>query len=126
MLSVEPPRGPRPSGDMLTAHLLALLKGWTACGYDLVQRLDAAGFGDYKKSSVYRALRHMEALGLVSSHSDTASEGPARRLYTITPSGRNFLQHWLALFDAQRQALDGLLDGVPSAPRSPVRRPRQP
>jgi PadR family transcriptional regulator PadR len=129
MLSVEPPPGPRPSGDMLTAHLLALLKGWTAYGYDLVQRLDAAGFGDYNKGSVYRALRQMEALGMVSSHWDTASEGPARRMYTVTPYGLNFLQSWLAIFDAQRKALEGLLNAVPIVPitpRSPTRRPRQP
>ncbi len=129
MSTEQPPSGLRPSGDMLTAHLLALLKGWTAYGYDLVQRLDAAGFGDYNKGSVYRALRQMEALGLVSSHWDTASEGPARRMYTVTPYGLTFLQSWLAIFDAQRKALEGLLNAVPIVPivpRSPARRPRQP
>ena len=118
MLSIEPPSGLRPSGEMLTAHLLALLKSWTAYGYDLVQRLDAAGFGDYNKGSVYRALRQMEALGLVSSHWDTASEGPARRMYTVTPYGLTFLQSWLAIFDAQRKALEGLLN--PITPITPI------
>lgn len=129
MSTEQPPSGLRPNGEMLTAHLLALLKDWTAYGYDLVQRLDAAGFGDYNKGSVYRALRQMEALGLVSSHWDTASDGPARRMYTVTPYGLTFLQSWMALFDAQRKALEALLNAVPNVPvtpRSPGRRPRQP
>ena len=58
--------GLRPSGDMLTAHLLALLKGWSAYGYELAQRLEEAGFGDLNKGSIYRLLRQMERSGLVT------------------------------------------------------------
>jgi hypothetical protein len=50
-------------------------------------------------------------------------------MYTVTPYGLNFLQSWLAIFDAQRKALEGLLNAVPIVPitpRSPTRRPRQP
>lgn len=126
MSTRQPPPGPRPSGDMLTAHLLALLKGWSAYGYDLVQRLEAAGFGDFNKGSIYRALRQMESLGLVSSHWDTASEGPARRMYTVTPNGLSFLQHWLAILDVQRQGLELLLNAAPPSTRPATRRGRPP
>jgi len=64
------------SGEMLTAHLLGMLKDWNAYGYDLVQRLNESGLGEYNKGSIYRTLRHMEAMGLVSSIWDTSASGP--------------------------------------------------
>ena len=99
----------KPSGDMLTAHLLALLQGWTAYGYDLVQRLEDAGYGDYNKGSIYRTLRQMERLGLVSSDWDTSTDGPARRMYIVTQGGLLFLKDWLTLLDAHRKDMETLL-----------------
>lgn len=101
--------GFKPSGDMLTAHLLALLQGWTAYGYDLVQRLEDAGYGDYNKGSIYRTLRQMERMGLVSSDWDTSTDGPARRMYTVTQGGLLFLKDWLTLVDAHRKDMETLL-----------------
>ncbi len=111
MAKSETSPGFRPSGDMLMAHLLALLRGWTAYGYDLVQRLEEAGYGDFNKGSIYRTLRQMERLGLVSSDWDTSTDGPARRMYTVTQLGLSFLTDWLAVVDAHRQNLE-LLMGV--------------
>ena len=92
--------------DMLTANLLAMLKGWSAYGYDLVQRLEDAGFGEYNKGTVYRALRHMEAMGLVSSAWDTTSTGPARRMYQLTKAGSIFLENWIQMVDSHRAMLE--------------------
>ncbi|MGR8946920.1 MAG: helix-turn-helix transcriptional regulator [Gammaproteobacteria bacterium] len=92
--------------DMLTANLLAMLKGWSAYGYDLVQRLEDAGFGEYNKGTVYRALRHMEAMGLVSSAWDTSSGGPARRMYQLTKAGSMFLENWISVLDTHRTMLE--------------------
>ncbi len=91
---------------MLTANLLAMLNGWTAYGYDLVQRLKDAGFGEYNKGTVYRTLRHMEAMGLVSSAWDTSESGPARRMYSLTKAGALFLENWIEILDAHRKMLE--------------------
>lgn len=105
-----------PTGDMLTAHLLAMLKGWSAYGYELAQRLNEAGFGDYNKGTIYRALRNMESLGFVSSTWDTTSSGPARRVYSLTKTGALFLHNWLSLLDMHRSVLDQFLHGVAGSP----------
>ena len=91
---------------MLNAHLLAMLKGWSAYGYELAQRLSEAGIGDYNKGSIYRALRQMEGMGLVSSMWDTEQSGPARRVYSLTSAGTMFLQNWLAMLDLHRTMLE--------------------
>ena len=101
-----------PTGDMLTAHLLAMLQGWSAYGYELALKLDDAGFGHYNKGTIYRALRQMENLGLVSSSWDMSSSGPARRMYALTAAGALFLRNWLALLDMHRATLDRVLAGV--------------
>ena len=98
------------SGEMLTAHLLGMLKDWNAYGYDLVQRLNESGLGEYNKGSIYRTLRHMEATGLVSSIWDTSASGPAKRMYSLTLAGTLFLQNWLALIDVHRGMLEGIFD----------------
>ena len=114
----------RPSGDMLTAHLLALLKGWSAYGYELAQRLEEAGFGELNKGSLYRLLRQMERSGLVSSNWDTSSDGPARRIYSMTQAGNLFLNNWLAFLEAHRRGLEHLASlAAGMAPPSPPTKP---
>ena len=100
-----------PTGDMLNAQLLAMLKEWSAYGYELAQKLEQAGFGNYNKGTVYRALRQMESLGLVSSLWDTNSAGPARRMYSLTQAGSVFLQNWLTLLNLHRATLERFLSG---------------
>lgn len=106
--------GQHPTGDMLNAQLLGMLKGWSAYGYELVQRLNEAGFGDYNKGSIYRSLRQMEAMGLVSSIWDTSATGPARRMYSLTFAGTMFLKNWLALLDVHRSMLEGFIAAGPA------------
>ena len=109
----------KPPGDMLTANLLALLKGWQACGYELMNRLSEAGLGDYNSGTVYRNLRQMEKLGLVSSMWDTSEDGPARRMYSLTAAGSLFLNNWIALLETHRHALESFMNlaGGGAAPR---------
>jgi PadR family transcriptional regulator, regulatory protein PadR len=104
--------GVHPTGDMLNAHLLAMLQGWSAYGYELVQRLNQAGFGEYNKGSVYRALRQLEQTGLVHSMWDTSASGPARRMYQLTQAGILFLQNWLAMLDMHRALLGRIIDAT--------------
>ena len=49
------------------AHLLAMLKGWSAYGYELVQRLNETGMGEYNKNSIYHTLQQIKHSGLVYS-----------------------------------------------------------
>lgn len=100
----------RPPGEMLNAHLLALLKGWRACGYDLMNRLSEAGLGSYNSGTVYRSLRQMERMGLISSMWDTSTEGPAKRMYSLTTAGSLFLNNWIALLETHRSALESFMN----------------
>ena len=112
-------KGPKvsPTGDMLTAHLLALLNGWSAYGYELAQRLEEAGLGHYNKGSIYRILRQMEDSGLVSSSWDTSKDGPARRIYDMTDAGSMFLKNWMVMAEMHRNFLVSMMEMNPLMPK---------
>ncbi len=106
----------RTPGEMLTAHLLALLRGWSGYGYEMTQRLQEAGLGTFNTGTIYRTLRQMEKLGLVSSMWDTSEDGPARRIYSMTGAGALFLKNWIELLEAHQRTLERFM--AAGAPRA--------
>ena len=72
--------------------LLLLLHQRANHGYELASALAPFGLGDMPSGPVYRALRELEAVGLVQSEWDTqSSRGPARRVYSLTEAGHRYL-----------------------------------
>ena len=97
--------------SFLQPCLLVMLHRGPAHGYNLLNGLDAFGFppGQQDPSLLYRALREMEADGLVTSVWDANSRGPQRRVYQITPEGEAYLREWIADLRKTRQEIDALL-----------------
>ncbi|HDK44909.1 MAG TPA: hypothetical protein ENG94_01370, partial [Actinobacteria bacterium] len=58
--------------------------------------------------AVYRALRRQESQGLLTSTWETGATRP-RRVYTITPAGREVLEIWMRGVEEMREALERLL-----------------
>lgn len=117
--SAEDTREPKvsPTGDMLTAHLLAMLNGWSAYGYELAQKLEESGLGSYNKGTIYRLLRQMEESGLVSSNWDTSKDGPARRIYDMTEVGKLFLNNWMKMVQLHQNFVLDLMEMNPLMPK---------
>ncbi|MCI0511592.1 helix-turn-helix transcriptional regulator [candidate division KSB1 bacterium] len=96
--------------------ILYLLCEKSRHGYELMQALPNFGFmpGPADTGAIYRTLRHLEAVGLVSSTWDTSAVGPARRQYTITELGRQHLRLWTNALKQRREALDEFLKKLES------------
>jgi poly-beta-hydroxybutyrate-responsive repressor len=77
--------------------LLLLLHCAEGHGYELVDGLGEFGFDQnpVDSSTVYRILRVLEERGFVTSHWDTDSSGPARRVYRLTEQGDHYLAWWV-------------------------------
>lgn len=101
---------PRLHGEMLSTSLLAFLKGWNAYGYQLAQKLAAAGLPESDSGTVYRTLRQLEKTGMVSSFWDTSESGPARRMYSLTKTGEIFLSGWIDVLQNYQKILQGSLE----------------
>ena len=74
--------------------VLGLLAEEPMYGYDLLERFRARSMGfwvEVGKASVYQVLRRLERDGQVTGRSQEGLEGPDRRVYRITKSGRDRL-----------------------------------
>ena len=111
--------GTKIPSEMLTANLLALLKNWSGYGYELAKKLEEAGYGQYNSGTLYRTLRQMEKNGLISSLWDTSSDGPARRIYSVTSMGSSFLTNWMSLMDMHKNALLSFMEMVAPPGKKP-------
>lgn len=102
--------GPRIEGFLIPC-LLLLLKAKSAHGYELMENL---GHLDFFKAApdpgvVYRHLRRLEDEGFVASQLEPGSGGPARKVYSLTSEGENYLLSWAASLRVLRASLDGFL-----------------
>ena len=78
--------------QFLKPALLLLLEQAPAHGYTLLRRMFEFGLESLTPTVVYRALRGMESQGWVKSTRDEEkSQGPPRRVYALTDSGRKVL-----------------------------------
>jgi PadR family transcriptional regulator PadR len=94
----------------LESSLLVLLLREPGYGYSLTNGLQQFGFRTEQLdvSIIYRALRDLEAAGLVSDSWDNNSLGPPRRVYAITPAGRAALAEWMESLRQNRKELEML------------------
>ena len=77
--------------SFLRPILMLLLAEQPAHGYDLLERTTALGLERTDPGGLYRTLRAMEQEGLVSSWWESSDAGPARRSYTLTSEGVDWL-----------------------------------
>lgn len=79
-------------------------------GYDLLDRLAGLGVLGADAGGLYRVLRSMEQEGLLASRWETSDAGPARRTYTLTDDGMDWLHAWAAAHGETIRVLDRFLD----------------
>ncbi len=95
----ESANSPNPSTEAWSKNwmvpvLLLMLRGLSSYGYELMENMAKYGFSTMNAGTFYRTLRQMEKDGMVSSSWDTSEGGPARRMYSITEAGENYLKFW--------------------------------
>ncbi len=74
-------------GTYLHGCLLLLVSESPTHSYELLERLGELGIHNVDSGTVYRALRRLNDEDLVSSSWDESAVGPARRRYSVTPTG---------------------------------------
>ncbi len=110
--------------NFLRPCLLLLLHESPSHGYDLRERLRPLGFSRDDPGRLYRALRALEQGGLVCSTWQSSSGGPDRRIYELTPAGRERLQDAATELTAMHAILDLFLDRCESGSAGPDQRRR--
>ncbi len=101
-----------PIWGFLQPCLLLLLAEGPTHGYSLMEELNRRQLlpGDVDVGNLYRALRRMEAAGLVTSTWSTHERGPNKRVYQITDRGEEVLRHWAGVLEQRTRLLRVFLD----------------
>lgn len=103
--SPEPELGRMPR-DFLTSWLLLLMRNGSAHGYQLIQTLTLMGLGMVDSATVYRLLRQLEDEEMITSFWEPAATGPARRMYTLSDAGEEYLRVWARQLERYQSLLD--------------------
>ena len=104
-------RGGRRTVRMLHPTLLLLLHRGPAHGYTLLEQVREFGLVGLDPSVVYRTLRDMEAQGwVVSNWDEHETQGPPRRVYSLTAQGNEALALWIADLEETRTNIDRVLE----------------
>ncbi len=89
--------------------MLVLLYSDTYHGYSLAEKLGEFGLKDINVSTLYRTLRNMEAEGWVKSSWEQGGQGPRRRVYTITDTGKTELCEKTEVLKQRKKRIETLL-----------------
>ncbi len=95
--------GPR---DLLVPYVLLAISAERAHGYYIEQYLRGLGLAQVEMTRLYRTLRQLEQQGLVTSAWEAGENGPARRVYQLTDTGRGWLSSGAAMLEGYRSAID--------------------
>ena len=82
-----------------------------AHGYELAGEMAECALTDAEvdMGGLYRVLQRLEVEGLVASEWDTSGNGPARRVYSITPAGEYRLREWVTVLGNMARSMDAFL-----------------
>ena len=95
-----------PPRDILAPFVLLAVSLQRSHGYVIEDYLRALGLFGITMSTLYRTLRQMEKDGFLQSTWEPGPTGPARRVYTITDTGRVWLDSSAAMLGAYRDTID--------------------
>ena len=109
--------------NFLRPCLLLLLHESPAHGYELRERLRPLGFNRDDPGRLYRALRALEAAGLVRSAWESSSGGPDRRTYQLTRAGQEQLGRAADELRSMHAILEAFLARCDSSAAPEARRP---
>ncbi|WP_152627105.1 PadR family transcriptional regulator [Streptacidiphilus melanogenes] len=98
--------------SLLLLHLLAEQESY---GYEVAQRLQAAGFADVLEGTVYPALARLEREGRLATRLVASSSGPARKYYRLTEAGYEALAAGAAGWSRHVAGVDAVLSRPLSA-----------
>ena len=95
---------------VLELAVLAVIARGETYGYEILSTLESAGLEGVGDASVYGTVRRLEQAGHLESRLAASDSGPARKYYSVTPSGAEQLQAatdvWSRISTALRELVE--------------------
>ena len=96
--------------------LLSLLRQKPSYAYELAQQISTVAGNEYnmKQTTLYSAVKRLEATTLVTSYAGVSSSGKPRTYYQITDSGMAHLELKIAEWNLTKSVVDRFIEGARS------------
>ncbi len=91
--------------------LMSIIDEEASYGYEMVSKLRARGLNRASEGSIYPLLSRLQKQGMIESYLLQSSEGPARKYYRMSKSGRVALEQWRHDWAEFRDSVDEVLKG---------------
>lgn len=96
----------------LEFSILLMISKRSYYGYEIISELNKCQILAAKESTIYPLLRRLLKEGYLSSYWQETTEGlPPRKYYSITDTGRTYLDAMSVEWENLLTAMDGLRDG---------------
>lgn len=79
---------------ILEGCVLAIIARGETYGYEILAKLDQAGFENLLEGTLYPVLTRLEKKGLISCRKAKSPFGPIRKYYSITPDGQQYFEEF--------------------------------
>ena len=105
------------SADAIRGYIdlivLTLLRRRPSYAYELAKTITEISAGEYtiKQTTLYSALKRLEAAGLTSSYASVSASGKPRTYYRLTDAGAAYLADKLAEWEATKTLIDRFAQG---------------
>lgn len=96
---------------VLDMCLMSIISEEPSYGYEMVRKLRGRGLDLASEGSIYPLLSRLQKSGMIESYLVQSSEGPARKYYRMTESGRETLAKWKGDWAGFRDSVDSVLSG---------------
>ncbi|MCR4329250.1 MAG: PadR family transcriptional regulator [Candidatus Roizmanbacteria bacterium] len=90
--------------------ILFLLLEKPSYGYDIQKQLKEKCTCEVNTGNLYRCLSRMQKLGYIERSGAKSELGPKRYMYTITESGKDYLNGWIISLEKQRKIISILIN----------------
>lgn len=96
---------------VLAMCLLSVIEDEATYGYEMVAKLRERGLELTSEGSIYPLLSRLQKQGMIEGYLVQSSEGPARKYYRISNSGRRVLTDWRDEWHDFSTSVDAVLNG---------------
>ncbi len=120
-MAPDPDRRTQLLRGALDTCLLALLAQRPTHAYELVLRLEQQGLPGVGYGTVYPLMGRLRRDGLVSQSVEASPAGPPRKVFEVSPAGRQALIEWTRQWVQTTNDINGLLASAGALDTNEVR-----
>lgn len=94
---------------VLEGCVLGIITKGETYGYEILARLEEAGFENLLEGTLYPVLTRLEKKGLISCRKAKSPFGPIRKYYSITEDGKQYFIEFTRSYERITQASQNIL-----------------